>query len=232
MDTQNNRQLAEVLGNLAVEMQSQHGGHAVLRTIVAAAIDVVPGTRWAGISRVRGRTVTAEVPSDPIAAELDQLQTELVEGPALSVLHDLQTVFIKDLTEETRWPNFIATATRLGVHCLLSFRLFIVGESLGALNLYGETPDALTQDSVAIGEILAQHAAVAMAGAAAEEQMHSAVVSRDIIGQAKGILMHRDDLTALQAFAVLTKASQETNVKLLDVAHWVVDFHESKLQDQ
>jgi hypothetical protein len=77
MDTENNRQLAEVLGNLAIEMQSLQETTAVLRTIVAGAIDVVPGTSCAGISCVSGRHVTSEVPSDPIAAELDQLQTEL-----------------------------------------------------------------------------------------------------------------------------------------------------------
>jgi hypothetical protein len=42
MDTQDNRRLAEVLGNLAVEMQSQHSSELVLRAIVAGAIDVVP----------------------------------------------------------------------------------------------------------------------------------------------------------------------------------------------
>ncbi len=146
------------------------------------------------------------MPSDPIAAELDRLQTELNKGPALSVLRERHTVFIKDLREETRWPNFVAAATRRGVHCMLSFRLFVIGESLGALNLYGGAPEALTQDSVAIGEILAQHAAVAMAGAAGEAHMQSALASRDIIGQAKGILMHRDNLTGLQAFAALTRA--------------------------
>jgi ANTAR domain len=112
---------------------------------------------------------------------------------------------------------------------VLSFRLFVVGESLGALNLYGEAPEALTQDSVAIGEILAQHAAVAMAGAAGEEHMQSALASRDIIGQAKGILMHRDNLTGLQAFAALTprlpgnerRGARSFAVDDLPVAHQV-----------
>jgi GAF domain-containing protein len=229
METQSNRPLAEVLGNLAVEMQSQHSSESVLHAIVAGAIDLVPGTSCAGISRVSGRNVTSEMPSDPIAAELDQLQTQLGEGPALSAHRRHQTVFIKDLSEETRWPNFVATATRLGVHCLLSFRLFVIGESLGVLNLYGAAPEAFTQDSVDIGEIFAQHAAVAMAGAAAVEQMKSAVATRDVIGQAKGILMHRDNLTGLQAFATLARASQETNVRLVDVARWLVNEHESKL---
>ena len=197
----------------------------------------LPSTSWEepagpGISRVSGRNVTAEVPSDPIAAELDRLQTELNECPALSVLRERHTVFIKDLGEETRWPNFVAAATLRGVHCMLSFRLFVVGESLGVLNLYGGAPEALTQDSVAIGEILAQHAAVAMADAADEEHMQSALATRDIIGQAKGILMHRDNLTGLQAFAALTRASQETNVKLVNVARWLVNEHESKLHDR
>ena len=232
MDTPNNRRLAEVLGNLAVEMQSQHSSESVLRAIVVGAIDVVPGTSCAGISRVAGRTVTSEMPSDAIAAELDQLQTELNEGPALSALHERHTVFIKNMSEETRWPNFVAAATLLGVHCMLSFRLFVINGSLGALNLFGAAPEALTEDSVAIGEIFAQHAAVAMAGAAAEEQMQSAVATRDIIGQAKGILMHRDNLTGLQAFATLTRASQETNLRLVNVARWLVNEHESKLQDQ
>jgi GAF domain-containing protein len=231
MGTANDRQLAEVLGDLAVDMQSHKHSDAVLRIIVAAAIDVVPGASWAGISRVHRRTVIAEVPSDPIVAELDQLQTKLGDGPALSALHDRHTLFIKDLTEETRWPDFVAAATRLGVRCMLSFRLSVIGESFGTLNLYGAAPESLTQDSIATGEILAQHAAVALADASAEEQMHSALASRDVIGQAKGILMHRDNLTGHQAFAVLTRASQETNVKLVDVARWLVKKHESKLHD-
>ena len=60
------------------------------------------------------------------------------------------------------------------------------------------------------GEILAQHAAVSMAGTAAEEQLQLAVAGRDIIGQAKGILMHRGNLTGIQAFNVLIQASQAT----------------------
>ena len=229
METHDNRQLAEVIGNLAVEMQSLRDSEAVLRAIVAGAIDLVPGTTSAGVSRVSGRTVTSEMPSDAIAAELDRLQTTLNEGPALSALHERRTVFIKSMGLETRWPNFTAAATGLGVHCMLSFRLFVIRENLGALNLYGAQPEALTEDSVAVGEILAQHAAVAMAGAEAEEQMHSAIATRDIIGQAKGILMQRDNLTGIQAFAALARASQETNVRLVNVARWLINEHESKL---
>jgi AmiR/NasT family two-component response regulator len=79
-----------------------------------------------------------------------------------------------------------------------------------------------------VGGVLAQHAAVAMVGATRVSHLHAALVSRDVIGQAKGILMHRDNLTGLQAFEALTRASQSTQVKLVDVARWVVDYHEQQ----
>jgi len=109
---------------------------------------------------------------------------------------------------------------------MLSFRLFVIAESFGALNLYGAAPGAFTDDSITTGEILAQHAAVALAGTTAEQHFAAALASRDVIGQAKGILMHRDNLTGLQAFAALARASQETNVKLVDVARILVADHE------
>jgi len=67
--------------------------------------------------------------------------------------------------------------------------------SFGALNLYGAAPGAFTDDSITTGEILAQHAAVALAGTTAEQHFAAALASRDVIGQAKGIRMHRDNHT-------------------------------------
>ena len=131
------------------------------------------------------------------------------------------------MSTDTRWPQFARQATELGVHSLLSFQLFVHSENLGALNLCGGEAGVFSHDSVEIGTILAQHAAVALAGATAENHFHAALASRDIIGQAKGLLMHRDQLTGLQAFTVLTRVSQETNMKFVDVARWVVEKHEN-----
>ena len=229
VDTSSNAELAAALGNLAVEMQDQADTGAVLRTLVASAGDIVPGIRWAGISMVRGKIVSPEAPTDVVAQTLDRLQTELGEGPAVDALADHHTITIADLGTETRWPRFVKAATDRGVHCLASFRLFTKGGDLGALTLYGPEPNVFDDDTVLIGEILAQHAAVAMAGANAEEHLRRAVASRDIIGQAKGLLMHREKVTALEAFAALVKASQDTNVKLVDVARFVVSRFEKGL---
>lgn len=223
------RQLAQTLGDLAVEMQAQRSTADTLRVIVEGAAHVVPGARWAGVSMIEGRKVVAKVPTDPIVAKLDDLQTELGEGPCITALRDHHTVLIADMSAETRWPQFCATAMQLGIHSLLSFQLFVRSENLGALNLYSAQTGVFSEDSIEVGTILAQHAAVALVGATGEGHLQSALATRDIIGQAKGILMHRNRLSSVQAFALLTRTSQETNMKLVDVARWLVAEHNETL---
>lgn len=221
--------LAQTLGDLAVDMQAQADSQDTLRIIVTAAAEIVPGARWAGISLIEGKAVVAKVPTDPIVAKLDDLQSELGDGPCLTALREHHTVHIDDMGSDTRWPEFSNQAVALGVRSLLSFQLFVRRDNLGALNLYGTEPGAFSDDSIDTGLILAQHAAVAMAGSAAETQFQTGLASRDVIGQAKGLLMSRDHVTGMQAFAMLTRASQEANMKLADVARWLVDEHEKGL---
>lgn len=230
MDAGPRNRLAQTLGELAIDLQSQSDSESTLRAIVDGAVAVVPGARWAGISLIVGREVEARVPSDGLVAELDKLQSTLDDGPCLDALREHRTVFVDDMSTETRWPRFARAAVERGVRSLLSFQLFVHDKNLGALNIYAADPGVLNQDSVFIGELLAQHASVAMAGSAAESQFDSAVASRDVIGQAKGILMCRERLTGPQAFALLVKTSQETNVKVVEIARWLVEEHETGLR--
>jgi ANTAR domain len=95
--------------------------------------------------------------------------------------------------------------------------------------MYAGVSGAFSDDSIFIGELLAQHASVAMAGSAAQTQFDSAVTSRDVIGQAKGILMFREKLTGTEAFALMVNTSQNTNIKIVDIARWLVEDHEARL---
>jgi ANTAR domain-containing protein/GAF domain-containing protein len=222
--------LAHLLGALAVKIQDQPDKHATLKAIVDSAVALVPGARWAGISLIDGRRVRAEVPSDELVAELDEAQSTLDEGPCLSALREMRTVHVDDMAEETRWPRFSELALRRGARSMLAFQLFVRRGNLGALNLYGDRAGAFTDESLFIGELLAQHASVALMGATTESQLRSAVASRDLIGQAKGLLMLRNDIDGVQAFRLLLEASQDTNMKLVDVAAWLVEQHESRLE--
>ncbi|ORB67688.1 GAF and ANTAR domain-containing protein [Mycolicibacterium tusciae] len=203
-------------------MQAQEGSEATLSAIVAAATDMVPGARWAGISLIQKGQIVHAVPTDPIVAKLDELQSELGAGPCITALRKHHTVRIDDMSTETRWPQFCRQAAELGVHSLLSFQLFVRSQNLGALNLYAAETHVFSDESTEIGTILAQHAAVAIIGVANLNQFKSAVASRDIIGQAKGILMERLNTDADQAFALLLGVSQDTNTKLVEVARFVV----------
>lgn len=218
--------IAQTLGALAIEMQAEPGSGNTVRSIVKAAVDIVPGAKWAGISMVRGHAVTPEAPSDPIVAKLDDLQTELGDGPCISALREHRTVEIPDVSAETRWPLFTRRATELGVHSLLSFQLFVQSQNLGALNLYSPKEHAFTEESRDVGLIFAQHAAIAMFGAEAEAQFQTALASRDVIGQAKGMIMERFGIDSSAAFNLLTRLSQETNTPLREVAQQVIDHPE------
>ncbi|MGZ5395548.1 MAG: GAF and ANTAR domain-containing protein [Mycobacterium sp.] len=214
--------LAGILGSLAVEMENQLDTETVLQTITASAVDIVPGVRWAGISLIQGRTVEARVPTDPLVTKLDALQSEIGEGPCITALRDHHTVHIDDMSHETRWPRFAEAALELGVHSSLSFQLFVLKGNFGSLNLYGGEPGVFDDESFLYGEILAQHASVAMAGTQAADQFYRALDSRDAIGQAKGIIMERFAVDDIRAFAMLTRLSQESNTKLLNVAKGVI----------
>jgi len=125
---------------------------------------------------------------------------------------------VPDLRTEQRWPRFAAEVVDLGVGSMLSFQLFVTGGNLGALNLYSGRPHSFDEEAEAIGVVFASHAAVALAGAQQEERMRTAMTSREVIGQAQGILMERFRLTGPQAFQVLARASSHTNRKVADIA--------------
>ena len=105
---------------------------------------------------------------------------------------------------------------------MLSLQLYVEGDDLGALNLYARTPHAFTDESEQVGLLFAAHAAIAYAGVRKETQLAQALVSCDLIGQAKGILMERYKISGERAFLLLTRVSQNSNRKLHDVADELV----------
>ncbi len=152
--------------------------------------------------------------------ELFQLQAD--QGPCLDSFSTGRQVRVDDLATEDRWPKFSRRAAEeTGVASMLSFRLFAEGDTMGALNLYSKQPSAFDDEALAIGSVFATHAAVALAGAQQDEEMHKALQSRDVIGQAKGILMAQQGVSADEAFDILRRASQRMNIKLRELAERV-----------
>ena len=211
--------LAEQMSELARSLQADQNPQEVLAHLVRAAIELVPGADEGSISVVEGRRdVQSQAPSSELPKQVDALQSEVNQGPCLDAVYEHETVSVPDMASEQRWPDFSRKAAELGAASMLSFQLYVEGDNLGALNLYGRAPSAFTEESEQVGLLIASHAAIAFADAQKLGQMRDAMRSRDVIGQAKGILMERYGITAQNAFVMLTQASSHTNTKLLDVA--------------
>jgi GAF domain-containing protein len=212
-------ELATRLSELARELQHEHDPDRVLSGIVQAAVQLIPGAAHASISVVTGRkNIDSPVASGDLPRKVDALQSSFGQGPCLDAAYEDRIVRVPDLSTETRWPAFSRGAVELGARSMLSIQLFVEGDRLGALNLYGAGPNAFDLESEQIGLLVAAHAAVAFADSQRISQLNEALISRQLIGQAEGILMERYKLTAQQAFLVLSRASTTSNTKLRDVA--------------
>lgn len=212
-------ELAAQLGDLARELQHEDDLETILSGIVQAAVELIPGAADASISLVTGRRkIDSQVASGELPRRVDALQSSSGQGPCLDAAYDDRIVRVPDLSTETRWPDFSRGAVELGARSMLSIQLFVEGDRLGALNLYGAGPGAFDLESEQIGLLVAAHAAVAFADSQKISQLNEALISRQLIGQAEGILMERYKISAQQAFMVLTRASSSSNIKLRDVA--------------
>ncbi|SDS53760.1 GAF domain-containing protein [Friedmanniella luteola] len=212
-------ELAQTLGALARSLQAESDTAVMLDDLVAAAVTQIPGADEASISVVEARRqIVSEHRSSELAARIDALQVEVGEGPCLDAVYRERIVWAPDLARETRWPAFARRAAETGVGSMMSLQLWVEGDTLGTLNLYSRRPHAFDAESEQIGLLFVSHAAVAMAGARKHDQLVESVNSRDLIGQAKGMLMERYAIDAVKAFALLIRASQNTNTKLRDVA--------------
>jgi GAF domain-containing protein len=217
--------LAELMRDQAQSLHEARSVDETLQGITEAAIGTIPGVEWAGITLVTDRRqLETRAPTNPIVARVDVEQYDAGEGPCLSALWDDMVVRADDIETESRWPIWAKQVRGLGVGSMLAFRLFVRGNVLGALNTYAPAAGAYDDDSESVGALFAAHAAIALSGAEEIEQLRRAASTRDVIGQAKGILMERHDLDSdTAAFDLLVRASQTTHRKLHEVAREVVE---------
>lgn len=190
------------MSRIARDLHAEHGDvEATLQAITAAAVHAVPDADDCGITYVvRRRQVQSRAWSSELPRSVDVLQEELGQGPCLDAVWEHPVVRVDDVGTDGRWPRFAPRAAELGAGSMMCFQLFVAGDHLGALNLYSRTAGAFDDDGQEIGLMFAGHAAVALAGAVHEQHLHAGLRNRDVIGQAKGILMERHKLTADQAF--------------------------------
>jgi ANTAR domain len=210
----------------------------VLEQVVKAVSHVVPGADLVSITlrSADGRFHTP-VETDPVASELDRLQYETGEGPCITAAAPSGPAQVgsDDLEHEPTWPRFGPAAAEYGVRAVLSVALHPharLPEYSGALNIYSRARSAFPAAAQEAALLLATHASLALAGTMAvthgelvATQLREAIESRDVLGQAKGILMQRRGISADEAFDQLRRASQDLNIKVAELARTLAGRH-------
>lgn len=217
-------ELAESLAEVARALEAADDVEATLTKLVHLAVETLDACDHAGISLIRRRKVTSGPRSDDIPATIDDLQTEVGEGPCLDAIRQQETFCTGRLSEDERWPDFARRAhEETGMESILSLRLFVEEDNMGALNLYSAKPDAFGEADIAIGLAFAAHGAVALAGSRKQESLQEALDSRVIIEQAKGRLSAERGISVDAAFEVLRNHARSNNITVRSVAHGVVE---------
>ena len=176
-----------------------------------------------------GRPLTV-ASTDALAAQVDEVQYGLDQGPCLHALRTGTTVYIQDLASDHRWATYAATALQHGIRSSLSLPLSNSGDTVGAFNLYSLVAGSFGQAATRRAQRFAQNASGALSIAikladhvALTDQLRTSLASRAVIDQAIGVLMGQRRISAGDAFAILRTTSQNRNIKLRVFAAQIVE---------
>jgi GAF domain-containing protein len=168
------------------------------------------------------------------ARSLDNAQYAAGRGPLLSAVRTGTSVEANLLGQPEGWPEIQESAAKRQIRMLRCLPLVDQEQVLGALNLYASALTPLDPAEDQLATLLAWHAAFAvsqanMGGAfqRIDDELRSALLARERIAEAKGILMARGGLSSDDAFRILRQASQRSNRKLREVAQELIDSHTS-----
>jgi GAF domain-containing protein len=217
------RRIAELVQDLYGRPDTD--SDTVIAELAEHAAVEIPGAQYAGVTVTRNaKHIDTPAATHKWPILLDEIQQRHRQGPCLTAAWEEKTVHVADLETDERFPLYARDVlAQTPIRSVMAFQLFIAGETMGALNVYAERAHAFGPETKTIGLIFAAHSSVAWNAARRDEQFKRALASRDIIGQAKGMIMERYGVDAVQAFQLLRKLSQDSNVPLILIANDLVE---------
>jgi GAF domain-containing protein len=221
--------LQRSLMELSTFLVSDHSSADTLTRVAVLAVEAVPPAVFAGITMLVDGRVTTQTFTDPTCPEIDQAQYESGHGPCLEAFTNGSSVIVDSLATDDRYPEFAASAMAHGVRSTLSLPMLSGESSVGALNFYADSDAAFGETEAEVGRLFAAQATVVLVNAQAywgarlrSEHLEQALVGREVIDLAKGIIMNAIGCGPDEAFDTLVKQSQQENRKLRDVAADIV----------
>jgi hypothetical protein len=223
-------EMLRAFASLAAVVYDAGDADETLSVICGAAVRVVPGCDHACVSSLgpKNRLITRAA-SDDIARLMDQLESEIQQGPCLDSIFEDSFQRDPDIRNGSSWPLLAeATLQRTPVRGMIGYRLRPDAGVPSALNLFSDTPGALTADSADVGALLAAFTSVALSAAVhreTAENLRAGLESNREIGKAVGLLMATHGINDEAAFEVLRSASSRTNTRLAQVAQQITAAH-------
>ncbi len=223
--------LSVAIQRMAQVLFDEHALDSLLQLVVTLAPGCIQPADAASVSLLREgpRFETSHATSDEVI-EIDGVQYASHEGPCVTAIETGEATTFDGASPPGHWPDFTRAALGSGVASVLSMPLTVQGRTLGALNLYSHLAGAAGNWDREAATGFVAHASVALANAVAfadstrtARQLEAALLTRDLIGQAKGILMAREGCDADEAFGRLRSMSQKANRKLRDIASEVAE---------
>jgi GAF domain-containing protein len=224
-------ELTYVFARMTGVLLSEETVASALSLITTLAVETVEGACGAGVTLMAedGRPVTS-AGTDSIVQEADALQYALGEGPCLAAWQDRAVYRVDDLASDDRWPRWSRAAHGLGLGSALSAPLVAGDLGVGAIKVYARGTGAFGESHERVLSLFGAQAAILVANKQAydragrlSDEMRATLKRRDVINQAKGVIMQRDSTTEEAAFSHLVSLAQRESRGVHDAASRVVD---------
>ncbi len=195
--------------------------------VAATAERTIDGCHAASVSMLDSRGFVTKACTDEVARRGDLIQYEVGEGPCLSAATEQSVVYTPQMREDGRWPvSASRLVDELGVGSMLSARLSFEdhrSHTLGSINLYSMRENAFGEQDQILAVLLASLTSVVAHHARVRTNLEEGLLSRQIIGEAVGIVRAQHAASSEEAFRLLVTASNRMNVKLRIIAEQLVE---------
>ena len=221
--------LGAVFARLAEFVYAPAGVEDVFAELCRTAPMVLPGCDHASVMLRRDGRFSTVAASDEVAREIDRAELMLDDGPCVDAITEEAAQIDADLTDGSPWPQLATwVLTHTPVRGMLGYRLKVDETKVGALNIFSDTPGALTTAAADQAAVFAAFTAIAARAASHREgveTLRDGLRSNREIGKAVGLLMAFHKVSDDEAFAILRKTANDLNLKLADVAREILDYH-------
>jgi GAF domain-containing protein len=220
---------ADRLADVARLLDEDEVQDDTVRRLTGLVVELFPGGTEAGLTIAAGRGALSFAASDPRVEQLHDLQFDDGQGPVVEALCHNEPRRVDDTAAERRWPGFCRAAYTAGFRSFLVLPLRTDRQPAGTVSLYGPQPNVFRGEVHDIALLFAAQGGTAvwndrLYGSCRRmvDNLHARLESRAVVEQAKGIVHADLGVSPAEAFHLLSRYSQNTNQRVMQVSADVV----------